>query len=280
MEEAPAPAPAQMKCPYCGTRQVRLSARQSHKRPVEIYRCTKCKRHFEKVAPNANRSLGNNPVVIGVLAVLALVSVLLVILFSGDESDSLSSPAISSPLDPNTPAPVAGADMESQYRRGLHYWTMGDYKQALPWVKSAADQGHRESRYYLGLAYLYGRATVQNYRMAFEQIQLSAKQNYLQAQHQLGLLFRDGQGAASNREQAYIWLNIAASRGHEAATHDRDKLAMTMSNDEVAAAQDGTMKELAILRGAAGAGDVMPASAPAAPVPAPAAPAAAAKTTP
>lgn len=259
MTESPPETPPPMKCPYCGSGHVRLSARQSHRRPVEIYRCTRCKRHFEKAAPNANQSLARNPVVLGVTATLAAATLMLILLSSGQD-DKIGATAL--PLAPDGPAPAAGGDMASQYQRGLHFWTKGEYKEALPWLKSAADQGHREARYYLGLAFLYGRATVQNYRMAFEQIHVSARQNYLNAQHQLGLLYRDGQGTETNRQLAYVWLNIAASRGHEAATHDRDKLAMTMSSDEIAAAQDGTMKELAVLKGAALPQDPHPTGAP------------------
>ncbi|MDP2430463.1 MAG: tetratricopeptide repeat protein [Pseudomonadota bacterium] len=170
---------------------------------------------------------------------------------NGGESESIASADLPSVMEPNSPAPEASTDKVSQYQRGLHFWTLGDYREAFPWFKSSADMGHREARYYLGLAYLYGRATIQNYRLAFEQMEASARQNHLDAQHRLGLMYRDDIGVAKNREQAYVWLNIAASRGHEVATQDRDKLAAGMSTDEIARAQDGTMKELANLRAVA-----------------------------
>lgn len=245
-----------VECPFCGSKNTRLSSRQSQRRPVEIYRCTRCKRHFEKAAAKANKSFRPfksfkpftiGGVVIGVLVAIT-VGTVLTISMGGPESDSIGDPSIPSPIDPKTPAPAAGADMVSQYNRGLHFWTLGNYSEAFPWLKASAVLGHREARYYLGLAYLYGRGTVQNYRLAFEQIQASARQNSIDAQQQLGVMYRDGIGIAANREQAYIWLNIAASRGHAAATFDRDRLSTSMSPDDIAHAQDGTMKEIASLR--------------------------------
>jgi hypothetical protein len=243
--EQPSPA---LKCPFCGSSQARLSARQSHKRPVSIFRCQKCKRHFEQDAPNTNRAITKVQIAIGALIVVVLG--VIVAISVNSETDHIGTP-IPTGVDLNAPAPVEGTDMVSQYHRGLYFWARGDYLKAFPPLKSAAQMGHREASYYLGLAYLYGHATVQNYRLAFEQIQTSARQNYLNAQHQLGIMYRDGLGTPTNREQAYIWLNIAASRGQEEASHDRDKMAMIMSADEIARAQDATMKELANLRGEA-----------------------------
>jgi DNA-directed RNA polymerase subunit RPC12/RpoP len=260
-----------VECPVCGSKQVRLSSRQSHSRPVTIYRCTRCKRHFEKAVANKTNALPVGGIVIGVLAVIALGTVLTIVK-GGPENGPSPDVSIPGPIDPNAPAPVAGTDMESQYRRGLHFWTLGNYAEAFPWLKAAADKGHSEARYYLGLAHLYGRGTVQNYRLAFEQIQASARQSYLAAQQQLGILYRDGLGTAANREQAYVWLNIAASRGQQTAIHDRDRLSAGMSADEVARAQEGTMKELASLRdvatpvvGTAAAGTPVAVAVPAAP---------------
>jgi DNA-directed RNA polymerase subunit RPC12/RpoP len=237
-------------CPYCGNKQVRLSARQSKRRPVEIYRCTRCKRHFEKAAAYETKPFPLGVVVIGVLAAITI-GTIVTISMGGPAREPTGDIPIPGPIDPKGPAPVAGTDMASQYNRGFHFWTMGKYSEAFPWLKTSAGLGHREARYYLGLAYLYGRGTVQNYLLAFEQIQASARQSYLNAQHQLGVMYRDGVGTQINREQAYIWLNIAASGGHETATHDRDKMAMVMSADEITHAQDGTMKELALLSGVA-----------------------------
>jgi DNA-directed RNA polymerase subunit RPC12/RpoP len=232
-----------VNCPYCGSKRTRLSHRQSERRPVEIYRCTSCKRHFEMAVTTEAKPFPLGIVVIGVLAVIAIATIVTVSM-GGFERESSGGIPIPKPIDTQAPAPVAGTDMASQYQRGLHFWTAGNYPEAFPLLKSSADMGHKEAHYYLGFAYLYGRGTVQNYRLAFEQMQLSARQNYFDAQHQLGVMYRDGVGTPVNREQAYIWLNIAASHGHETATHDRDKMAAVMSADEIARAQDGTMKQI------------------------------------
>jgi hypothetical protein len=188
-------------------------------------------------------------VVIGVLAAIAIGTIVTISMGGPDRAPTHDNP-IPGPIDPKTPAPKAGTDMVSQYKRGLYFWTTGNYPEAFSWLKASAEMGHREARYYLGLAYLYGRGTVQNYRLAFEQMQASARQSYIEAQYQLGVMYRDGLGIPANHEQAYVWMNIAASRGHENATIDRDRMATAMTPDEITRAQDGTLKELIEMRGA------------------------------
>jgi DNA-directed RNA polymerase subunit RPC12/RpoP len=249
-----------IRCPYCGSLRVRRSSRQSSTRPVEIYRCSSCKRHFEQSAASANvpsrfikyfESLNLGLAVIVVLAVITIVTAIIVSLGDWEQGTGDGVQIPGGGADSPSSAPAVGSDSVSQFQRGLYFWNMAEYRQAFPWFKSAAEMGHREAHYYLGLAYLYGRGTVQNYRLAFEQIQAAAHKNDLNSQHQLGLMYRDGVGTPVNREQAYIWLNIAASRGQEIASHDRDKLSLLMSEDEITRAQESTMNQLAKLDAAA-----------------------------
>jgi TPR repeat protein len=212
-----------------------------------IYRCRKCKRHFHVKQPEQEiRNIPISGIVIGILALVSLGVVLAV--DTENVGDAEDVPTVSTALQSSSkvgaPPPPAGKDMASQFARGLHYWEQAQYREALPWFQAAASQGHADARFYLGQAYLLGRATVQNYKLAYEQIHAAALQNQFEAQHQLGMLFRDGLGTPKSRENAYVWLNISASRGHETAGYEREKLRVLMSEDEVARAQSLTMQEL------------------------------------
>lgn len=238
-------SPNPIQCPHCGSTDIRLSSRQSERRPIDRYRCRKCKRHFEKDAPHSG--LIKTGTVVGVLLVASVVVTVAVIVAGGVAQKPPGEATIPSIQLERKPPPAAGNDAASQYNRAFHLWALGDYREAFPWFRSAAEKGHREARYYLGLSHLYGRGTVQNYRLAFEQMQASAHQGHLEAQYELGLLYRDGHGVNANRELAYAWWNIASSHGHEGATHERDKIAAVMSPEQITQAQEVTMKELTAL---------------------------------
>ncbi len=143
--------------------------------------------------------------------------------------------------------PAVGRDAEGHFKRAFHFWTLGDYRESFAGFIQAANQDHKEARYYLALSHRDGRGTVQNYRRAFEHMQVAAQQGHLQAQYELAAMYRDGLGVSSNREAAYAWWNIASSKGHEASSLEREKLAALMSSEQIMEAQDLTMKELTAL---------------------------------
>jgi len=135
---------------------------------------------------------------------------------------------------------VKKGDPQAQYDLGRTHWLNAKYQQAFPLLKAAADQGHVEATFQLGLAYLNGLGTLQNYRAALEHFTKSAHQGHLEAEYRLGLLYRDGLATPPSKEDAYLWLNIAAARGHEDALLYRDKLAAAMSSQELHRAQEAS----------------------------------------
>ncbi len=104
---------------------------------------------------------------------------------------------------------AVGGNAEAQYMMGC--WNANplegqaagikpDIREAAKWFRKAADQGHPEAQYNLGLAYA------------------------------------NGQGVAQDNIQALMWMNLAARRlGRIIRT--RDQLALTMRPDERAKAQ-------------------------------------------
>jgi TPR repeat protein len=117
--------------------------------------------------------------------------------------------ACSHPTTTITRIKAVGGNAEAQYMMGrwnanpLEGQAAGitpDIREAAKWFRKAADQGHPEAQYNLGLAYA------------------------------------NGQGVARDNVQALTWMNLAARRlGRIIRT--RDQLALTMRPDERAKAQ-------------------------------------------
>ena len=102
-----------------------------------------------------------------------------------------------------------GGNAEAQYRMGrwnaipLEGQAAGittDAGEAAKWFRKAADQGHPEAQYRLGLAY------------------------------------QSGQGVAQDKIQALMWMNLAARRLGR-IIRARDELALTMTPGERAKAE-------------------------------------------
>lgn len=229
-----------ISCPHCGSFDVRAS----HKRLGGIfhttYRCRACKRHFKQRTRLWYLATG--------LVILLIILAGVATVWMLSQPDTLDETAAEvytpEPLAEQVLAQARSGNAAMQLRTGLHYWSRADYQQALPWFKAAARRGLAEAKYYLGLAYLQGRGTIQNYPYARQYFEAAARQDHQEAQYSLGIMYRDGMGVQGNRELAYAWLNIAASRGHPIAALEREKLATTMPTSAMAAAQEISIRQL------------------------------------
>lgn len=113
----------------------------------------------------------------------------------------------------------------AQYRLGmLHYQGDGvpeDEKQAVFWWKKAAAQGHVESMFQLGSAYLFGvqaaRTVADPDREAASWYFQAASAGHAEAQYHLGLLFLAGKGVVESHPEAIRWMKKAAAQGHVGA---------------------------------------------------------------
>lgn len=231
--------PDVIKCKYCGSTQVRPSHKSSGKDAHVTYRCQACKKHFRV----GSGGLGMKPLLIGggILAVVAIT--IGISLLNSSPADVPFKAEIENAKQDQMAAlqnEVKKGDPQAQYDLGRTHWLNAKYQQAFPLIKAAADQGHIEATYQVGLAYLSGLGTLQNYRSALEYFTKSAELGHLESEYRLGLLYRDGLATPPNKETAYLWLNIAAARGHEDALLYRDKLAAVMSSQELHRAQEAS----------------------------------------
>jgi TPR repeat protein/DNA-directed RNA polymerase subunit RPC12/RpoP len=241
---------AVIKCRHCGSTQVRPSSKSSGDPSHVTYRCQECKRHFRIGSAHARVKT-----LIAGAALFSLTLIgLLFLLYLGDADDVKYQPTVNmldrGALEKTRQAARQG-NAQAQYDLGWAHWQRGEYLQAFPLIKAAADQDHSEAEYLLGMAYLEGHGTVQNYRFALEQFTNAAQHSHLEAQYRLGLFYRDGLATLPSRESAYVWLNIAAARGHDDALQFRDKLAAAMSSEEINRAQETSTQTMAKLSGTA-----------------------------
>ena len=151
-------------------------------------------------------------------------------------------------------------DKETQYKLGRCYYdgTMeaaNDINEAMEWFKKAANQGHRESAYYLGnilyntnnndaivcfskalpyadayymLGYCYelGKCGLQqNYKSARENYEKARNgiEHSADALYRLGLLYENGQGGPKDVKKAIGLFQDATGKGQQAAKQLLDK---------------------------------------------------------
>lgn len=113
----------------------------------------------------------------------------------------------------------------AQYRLGMLYYqgdgVPEDEKQAVFWWKKAAIQGHVESMFQLGSAYLFGvqaaRTVTDPDREAASWYFQAASAGHAEAQYHLGLLFLAGKGVIESHSEAARWMKKAAAQGHVGA---------------------------------------------------------------
>jgi localization factor PodJL len=93
--------------------------------------------------------------------------------------------------------------------------------------------GPAQAGYEAGL-HAYNRGDYATAGREFEQPALDGDSD---AQYWLGRIYVDGLGRDRNPVAAYVWLSRAAAQGHQDAESLRDRLATTMTPDQIAAAQ-------------------------------------------
>ena len=109
---------------------------------------------------------------------------------------------------------------------------------AAKWFQIAADQGHAEAQYNLGLAYHNGIGVPRDYGQALRWYRLAASRGHGMAQFNIGLMHAKGEGVPPDLVVAYVWFNLSAAQGGIAGGQaNRDMVASLMTPDQLAEAQ-------------------------------------------
>ena len=104
------------------------------------------------------------------------------------------------------------------YKTAIHYYE-GDEGQenvykSIDYFKSAANYGHVEAQYYLGIIYSEDKIVKRNIDEAIKYFSLASAQNHPEAQYRLGMIYYNGNYVQRNIEKAIYNLLMAADRNH------------------------------------------------------------------
>jgi len=87
------------------------------------------------------------------------------------------------------------------------------YKQAVYWYRKAAEQGHADAQFNLGIFYREGIIVNQSHEQAAYWYRKAAEQGHADAQFRLGFVYERGIGVTQSYEQAIYWYRKAAEQG-------------------------------------------------------------------
>ncbi len=114
-------------------------------------------------------------------------------------------------------------EVSGQYELSLHYGNgegvEKDDKEAFQWCLKAAEQGFKFAQNSIGVCYAQGIGVSKDPSLAAKWFQKAALQGLDTAQLKLGLLHAEGNGVALDYVQAFKWISLAAEQGNELAKH-------------------------------------------------------------
>jgi TPR repeat protein len=118
--------------------------------------------------------------------------------------------------------PAEEMDVSDQYDLAIMYYEgkeglAQDYVKAAENFTAAAEQGHRQAQYKLGVMYSFGQGIPQDPAKAVQWFHEAAQQNLPAAQYSLGVMYATGQGVQSDPATAVHWYTKAAEQGSVAA---------------------------------------------------------------
>jgi TPR repeat protein len=146
----------------------------------------------------------------------------------------------------NGNAETGQENAEAQFGLGLKYANAAgqerDYPRAAYWYRKAAEQHHAMAQLNLGLMYAQGQGVAKDEAQAFSWIRKGAESGDAGAQFHLGTrchrasMTGSSVTAGESRIEAFKWFHLAASQGYNKSDASCERLAISMSRDEVSEA--------------------------------------------
>jgi TPR repeat protein len=99
---------------------------------------------------------------------------------------------------------------EAIYHMGLNTHE----KKSIAWLLQGAKQGHPDSQNELGKSYEAGKGVLKDFKSAVEWYTKAAEQDHAGAQYNLGLMFAKGRGLSKDFTEAAKWYRKAAEQGN------------------------------------------------------------------
>jgi len=109
---------------------------------------------------------------------------------------------------------------EKYFVLGLKCYSNSDYEEALKWYRKAAEQGHADAQFKLGVCYSNGYNVAKDYKEAAKWFRKAAEQGQADAQDALGVYYLFGYGVAKDYKEAAKWFRKAAEQGNANAQYN------------------------------------------------------------
>ena len=121
---------------------------------------------------------------------------------------------------PSSPAPLSAAAIAKIVRQADDHYNKKRYNDASPLYRQAAEQGHAQSQFRLGMFYENGNGVAKDYDQAIQWYRKAAEQGHANAQCNLGVFYRNGYGVTKDDKQGVEWYRKAAEQGHAQAQNN------------------------------------------------------------
>ena len=106
-----------------------------------------------------------------------------------------------------------GGTFAESHRHGDEAYHKGDYKEAMRWYRTAADEGDAIAQGNIGWLYQAGLGVPQDYEEAMRWYRMSVDNGSHEASRLIGGLYLDGLGVPRDYKEAMRWYRIAAEYG-------------------------------------------------------------------
>ena len=233
-------------CPACGSTETRLSRWRSHDERVNNpglhpFRCGQCSHRFLARA-GARAGRRKWPMVVGLASALLLLSIVGATVFMVADDEDVIDPSVQVPRVEQHREAAHNGDLEAQFRlaraalldpeRGKEAT-----REAIEWLRRAAEGGHTDAMIHLGKLYKSGIGTPQNYDLAVHWLGEAARAGDAEGMVEFGRLHRSGIGVKQDALQAYVWFNRAAAALNMEGVQERDSIAIKLAPEELKRAQ-------------------------------------------
>ncbi|PFX12133.1 Uncharacterized protein YbeQ [Stylophora pistillata] len=121
----------------------------------------------------------------------------------------------------------SNGDLDASYKLALIYLndkTNTQNSKGFTLLHKAAEQGHLDAQYSLGVLYSMGKEVHKDYGLAFQWLKRAADKGSANAQNDLGLLFQDGLGVKRDIQEALMLFEKSAKQGCSAAFQNIGKI--------------------------------------------------------
>ena len=120
-------------------------------------------------------------------------------------------------------------NVNAQYTLGGYYFLGSNgveqsYSKAAYWWEKAAEQGHGDAQFNIGVCYYEGNGIKQSYSKAIYWYKKAAEQGNSSAQYNIGVCYYNGDGVEQSKTKAIYWFRKACNNFEDKACEALNKI--------------------------------------------------------